>query len=99
MGDAREIDGKVVYCFPHEDDEQLKDALDWMGRNFSANHNPSAQPAVQKTYLFYYLYALERVGRLSGQRFLGDSDWYRDCLLYTSPSPRDATLSRMPSSA
>ena len=24
---------------------------------------------------------------------------YRACLLYTSPSPRDATLSRMPSSA
>ena len=24
---------------------------------------------------------------------------YRCCLLYTSPSPRDATLSRMPSSA
>ena len=24
---------------------------------------------------------------------------YRHCLLYTSPSPRDATLSRMPSSA
>ena len=24
---------------------------------------------------------------------------YRTCLLYTSPSPRDATLSRMPSSA
>ena len=28
---------------------------------------------------------------------LGDYVW--DCLLYTSPSPRDATLSRMPSSA
>ena len=27
------------------------------------------------------------------------SRWFRDCLLYTSPSPRDATLSRMPSSA
>ena len=26
-------------------------------------------------------------------------DQYQDCLLYTSPSPRDATLSRMPSSA
>ena len=25
--------------------------------------------------------------------------FYNDCLLYTSPSPRDATLSRMPSSA
>ena len=26
-------------------------------------------------------------------------DLYKNCLLYTSPSPRDATLSRMPSSA
>ena len=26
-------------------------------------------------------------------------DNYQTCLLYTSPSPRDATLSRMPSSA
>ena len=26
-------------------------------------------------------------------------DWIKNCLLYTSPSPRDATLSRMPSSA
>ena len=28
-----------------------------------------------------------------------DDDYYDICLLYTSPSPRDATLSRMPSSA
>ena len=26
-------------------------------------------------------------------------DWKRSCLLYTSPSPRDGLLSRMPSSA
>ena len=25
--------------------------------------------------------------------------WDRDCLLYTSPSPRDGSISRMPSSA
>ena len=30
---------------------------------------------------------------------LGDYHIYSACLLYTSPSPRDATLSRMPSSA
>ena len=34
---------------------------------------------------------------------MGPDDWrwhmYDTCLLYTSPSPRDATLSRMPSSA
>ena len=30
----------------------------------------------------------------------GGINWYAyTCLLYTSPSPRDATLSRMPSSA
>ena len=27
------------------------------------------------------------------------NDFFNTCLLYTSPSPRDATLSRMPSSA
>ena len=30
---------------------------------------------------------------------LGSSPQNKICLLYTSPSPRDATLSRMPSSA
>ena len=33
---------------------------------------------------------------LQSQRF---NNRFNDCLLYTSPSPRDATLSRMPSSA
>ena len=35
------------------------------------------------------------------ERAQGAADRYRStgCLLYTSPSPRDATLSRMPSSA
>ena len=32
-------------------------------------------------------------------RVLLACSYLRDCLLYTSPSPRDATLSRMPSSA
>ena len=30
---------------------------------------------------------------------LQDTEMYRNCLLYTSPSPRDRTRSRMPSSA
>ena len=32
-------------------------------------------------------------------KFFGDRNVFSHCLLYTSPSPRDATLSRMPSSA
>ena len=34
-----------------------------------------------------------------GQNYDDEDDDLEDCLLYTSPSPRDATLSRMPSSA
>ena len=37
---------------------------------------------------------------LRGRHGIGKSTVvYQICLLYTSPSPRDATLSRMPSSA
>ena len=36
---------------------------------------------------------------LSAQTFSTGYELWRVCLLYTSPSPRDATLSRMPSSA
>ena len=35
----------------------------------------------------------------AGDRYLVASIGSEACLLYTSPSPRDATLSRMPSSA
>ena len=38
-------------------------------------------------------------GVINIYNFLSDSLKYNSCLLYTSPSPRDATLSRMPSSA
>ena len=40
-----------------------------------------------------------RVGCIPSKALLESSERYVDCLLYTSPSPRDATLSRMPSSA
>ena len=39
--------------------------------------------------------AIEDVGRENGYTMIFNTS----CLLYTSPSPRDATLSRMPSSA
>ena len=44
---------------------------------------------------------LDSTSRILDPRIVGDEHYRvaRDCLLYTSPSPRDATLSRMPSSA
>ena len=49
-----------------------------------------------------YMTRLE-TGNTSALKSLGKGLWecriHWGCLLYTSPSPRDATLSRMPSSA
>ena len=46
---------------------------------------------------------MEAAGQTGLERATGDIVFVQesntDCLLYTSPSPRDATLSRMPSSA
>ena len=39
------------------------------------------------------------IGANSTHHDIVDSALIKTCLLYTSPSPRDATLSRMPSSA
>lgn len=48
--------------------------LQWLARNFTANDNPGSA----NSYLMYYLYGVERVGRLTGQRLLGNHDWYRE---------------------
>ena len=41
----------------------------------------------------------EEGGSLEQIEQIGHKEFAYNCLLYTSPSPRDATLSRMPSSA
>ena len=45
------------------------------------------------------LMAQGRLAEMAGPGVLEVDRFMRACLLYTSPSPRDATLSRMPSSA
>ena len=42
---------------------------------------------------------LSSVIKFIGKKDQSKTKWSYSCLLYTSPSPRDATLSRMPSSA
>ena len=54
--------------------------------------------AAGKTEIAMELY--DRIGGESKATLISvDSALVYNCLLYTSPSPRDATLSRMPSSA
>ena len=44
-------------------------------RHFSVRVNPGDDP---RAFLLYYLYGLERTGRLTNQRFIGRHDWYRE---------------------
>ena len=50
----------------------LENGLQWLGKNFSVTRNP---PGGQQ-WLRYYLYGLERVGRFTARRFIGNHDWY-----------------------
>jgi len=69
------VRGDRIMCFQPPDDkttDQIKNGLDWLANNFSVSTNPGSGH-----YHLYYLYALERVGRTTNQRFIGRHDWYR----------------------
>ncbi len=75
LGTSR-IDGDEVNCCGKKDSEgdPVQKGIDWLAKSFSVTVNPGGHLG---TY-FYYLYAIERVGRLSGRRLIGDHDWYRE---------------------
>jgi hypothetical protein len=58
----------------HEDmQRRIREGIDWLGANFSVTTNPGAGG-----WLYYYLYGLERVGALTGERSFSAHDWYRE---------------------
>jgi hypothetical protein len=75
-GDAAVEDGRVICCRPHDDDHKLDMAINWLAQRFSVTRNPRAGGG--QSALYYYLYGLERAGRLSARRFIGEHDWYRE---------------------
>lgn len=75
-GDAKIVNANVQCCGKHADETAIDKALTWLGRNFSVHRNPGMGGG--DTYLFYYLYGVERVGRLTNRRFIGGHDWYRE---------------------
>jgi len=76
-GDAAVENGRVDCCRPHQEDDALDRGIDWLAQRFSVNHNPRPAGSGQPV-LYYYLYGLERAGRLTARRFIGDHDWYRE---------------------
>ncbi len=76
-GDAQVVGERVECCGDQSNNESVERGLQWLGKHFSVARNPSAG-GLGRGYLLYYLYALERVGRMSGRRFIGQHDWFRE---------------------
>lgn len=77
QADAGVENGFVQCCQPQEEDDSLERAINWLARNFSVRRNPGRR-GMGQVWHYYYLYGLERVGRLTARRFIGDHDWYRE---------------------
>lgn len=79
------VAGNTIQCCgapAEEGRDAVAAGLDWMGRKFTVTQNPNTAGigGISRSYpwLLYYLYGVERVGRMSGQRFIGTHDWYRE---------------------
>jgi Domain of unknown function (DUF4159) len=72
-----EADGSDKQCGKYKDNTPVTKGLKWLGDRFPARLESSKMTKQQLIPAFYCLYGLERCGRLSGERYLGDKDWYR----------------------
>jgi hypothetical protein len=73
-GDATIENGSLLCCAPPAPGERhVERGMNWLARNFSVNRNPGSD-----FWHSYYLFALERVGRLRAERLIGQHDWYRE---------------------
>jgi hypothetical protein len=69
------LDGeRIVDCGKGGLNVNIARANNWLARNFFVGQNLNAG----QQWKYYYLYGLERAGRLTGQRFFGQHDWYRE---------------------
>jgi hypothetical protein len=65
--------GEIHNCGKGGVNRNLQAGINWISEHFHVGQNLGAGPI----WKFYYLYGLERAGRLTGMRFFGNHDWYR----------------------
>ena len=54
------------------EDAAISRGLTWLDQNFSVDKNPN----IGDEWVYYYLYSLERVGRILDTEFVGEHEWY-----------------------
>jgi hypothetical protein len=68
---------RAICCRPSQEGDVVEASIDWLVRNYTVRANP-VRGGRGNNNILYFLYGLERAGRLSGRRFFGPNDWYRD---------------------
>jgi hypothetical protein len=84
LSEAREKlgpDGSAANCGEYAENQATGKALGYVAKNFEIG--------TYKHYLFYNVYGIERAGRLSGRRWFGDHDWYREGCDYLVKNQHD----------
>jgi hypothetical protein len=61
--------GTATNCGNYKESEKIQKAVQWVAAGLKFEFPTST---------FYNLYGIERAGRLSGLRFFGEHDWYRE---------------------
>lgn len=72
-----DADGRPDCCRVIPPNVAMQRGRQWLAERFSVNSNPGSS-----NWHYYYLYGLERAGRLSNVRYFGRYDWYRQGARY-----------------
>ena len=91
-GYAREARSLLYQAYRHEP------TFGYLFEAERPGYEQRVRATVRELVTQHFLQDLPAIGLLVNDRLIGIA-LIAPCLLYTSPSPRDATLSRMPSSA
>lgn len=67
--------------------EAIERGLAWLGEHMRVDRNPDPASSDDnaghmRRWHYYYLYGLERVGGLTGEKYFGERDWYREAANY-----------------
>ncbi|MBX9583583.1 MAG: DUF4159 domain-containing protein [Gemmataceae bacterium] len=79
--------GVAANCGRYDENGPVARGMNWIGANFNFEQGKS---------VFYNVYGIERLGRLSGRRFIGTHDWYREGCEYVvrAQDPQTGAISK-----
>ncbi len=80
---ALEAQNRISVREKRQINERIQQGYDWLGEHLRMDRNPDSRSETDDKghmtrWALYYLYGLERVGGLTGERTFGGRDWYQE---------------------